>query len=239
MRRAADEVVAVIVDAVRGGAYCVGDVLPSERYLAAQLEVSRPVVSQAMDVLRRAGIVTSRRGVNGGTFVVSLENVPDVLRQLQGPTRNNVRSILETRRGLEMTAGLLAVERATDASFDHLAGLVDDLVQAVEGGRPTQDVWAIDLQFHLGVAESTSNHLLARLLNTTLNDLTVMRSDYPYGHVELRSGIANQRKHLEALRTRDPGTVASAVDNHLAALERVYLGERLGFFAPAFGTPRD
>src|SRR3990172_12269812 len=69
MRKAAEEVVAVIVDAIRGGIYEPGEKLPRERDLAAALEVSRAVVREAVGILERAWIVTVRRGVNGGIVV--------------------------------------------------------------------------------------------------------------------------------------------------------------------------
>src|SRR5687767_14011293 len=62
LRKASDEVLAVLVDAIRGGLYEIGDALPPERDLAERLNVSRKVLRDAIDELRQAGIVTVRRG---------------------------------------------------------------------------------------------------------------------------------------------------------------------------------
>ena len=61
-RKASDEVLAVLVDAMRGGLYDIGDLLPPERDLAERLNVSRTVLREAIDALRSEGIVTVRRG---------------------------------------------------------------------------------------------------------------------------------------------------------------------------------
>lgn len=229
LRRAADEVVAVIVDAIRGGAYGVGDALPKERELAEQLGVSRPVIGQAIATLRNAGIVTSRRGARGGTFVTSIDVLSSVMQGLRGPMRDNIRAILETRRGLELTAGLLAAQHASDEQLQELSALVDELETAVEERRPTRETWDIDIRFHQHVATVSGNRPLARFLNLILDDLARAREEFPFGHVARDVAVCNQRVHADALLRRDPHLIAEAVDQHLAALEEVYLGEPLRF----------
>ena len=51
----AGDVVGQILDRVKSGELKVGDVLPGERVLAAQMDVSRPTVSAAMGRLAEAG----------------------------------------------------------------------------------------------------------------------------------------------------------------------------------------
>ena len=46
IRRASDEVLAVLVDAIRGGLYEPGDALPPERDLAERLHISRKVLNE-------------------------------------------------------------------------------------------------------------------------------------------------------------------------------------------------
>src|SRR5262249_6487237 len=66
LRKAADEVLAALIDAIRGGLYRPGDLLPRERDLAEQLEVSRTVVRSAIDTLRQAEVLSVQRGRRGG-----------------------------------------------------------------------------------------------------------------------------------------------------------------------------
>lgn len=76
--RASDEVLAMLLDAIRGGLYRPGEHLPTQVELAARLGVSRGVVREAIEVLRRAGIVSVKRG-KGGTVVESNWHIEDVL----------------------------------------------------------------------------------------------------------------------------------------------------------------
>ncbi|HKC82761.1 MAG TPA: GntR family transcriptional regulator, partial [bacterium] len=46
-----------------------GEALPAERELAAMFGVGRPTIQNALRLLEAAGLVESRRGRTGGTFV--------------------------------------------------------------------------------------------------------------------------------------------------------------------------
>ena len=58
-----------LADAIQGGVFGDGDQLPSEAELAAQLGVATVTLREALVGLRRTGLVRTRRGRNGGTFV--------------------------------------------------------------------------------------------------------------------------------------------------------------------------
>src|ERR1700760_3855909 len=59
-----------LAQAIRLGLVPVGERLPPERELAERLQVSRVTLREAIGALREAGLLESRRGRSGGTFVV-------------------------------------------------------------------------------------------------------------------------------------------------------------------------
>ena len=73
--RAHEEVVDQIVYAIRSGLLQTGDLLPTIEDLAESTGVSKPVVGEAVRVLREHGVVTSKRGVQGGVTVIT-DDVP-------------------------------------------------------------------------------------------------------------------------------------------------------------------
>jgi len=228
MRSAGDEVVAVLADAIRGGLYGPGDLLPRERELAARLRVSRTVLREAIAVLRREGVVSVRRGPAGGIMVDSLTPLGPVLSRLRTETHIGLRSLLEARRAVDLTAGLVFGDRATAADLDELARLVDALDEPL--GRADEDgFYAIDMQFHLRIVDASRNEMLGAFERTLFDHLDTLRGQFPVGHVELGRALENQRTTLEALRTRAPERIVSALDDHLASLEEHFLGERLPF----------
>ena len=224
LKTAADEVVSALADAIRGGLYDVGDLLPKERDLALRLGVSRTVVREAIAGLRHAGIVSVRRGAGGGAVVTSLANLPAVLRGLRAESRENLRSLLEARRAVETTAALLAIERASDDDLTNLERLVAPLEDLLD--RP-DEFFEVDARFHIVIGEVSGNPVLAEYQRTTLNRISAIRADYPVGHVELRLAIANQRDTMAALRSRRRGRVLRSLDDHLGSVEEYFLGERL------------
>jgi GntR family transcriptional repressor for pyruvate dehydrogenase complex len=226
IRKASDEVLAVLVDAIRGGLYEPGDLLPPERDLAERLRVSRKVVRDAIEVLRDAGIVSVRRGGGGGTVVESLANLGRVSAGIQGEMRSSLRSLLEVRRPLECTAAVLAAERATPGDIALLRRLV--LLLHDVGDRP-KEFWELDIRFHFAIADISGNALLAEFLRETFNRLSVIREQLPHALVPPPAAIRNQEVTFAAIESRDRQSILVTLDEHLAALEYVLLGQRLSF----------
>lgn len=216
----------MIIDAIRGGLFQPGALLPRERDLAARLEVSRVVVREAVRVLEQAGIVSVRRGNNGGVFVESRSIPPHLIAALEGETAAGMRSLLETRRALEVNAAVLAARRATADDFLDLQRLVDLLPGLLEY---PDDFILVDCQFHIRVAEASRNDLLSEYTTTTINLFADRRAQYPVGRIDLNQGILNQQHSLDAITSGDAERVVASIDDHLGSVEEHFLGERLEF----------
>lgn len=227
VRKAPEEVVAVLIDALRAGLYAPGDLLPRERDLAERLAVSRLVVREAIEMLRAEGIVSTRRGRSGGTVVDSFDNLTRLQASLHTETRASIRAVLEYRRPLELTAGLLAARRASDDDLAAMWSLVDDLEATVGGSHA--EMLHTDVRFHVQVAELSGNALLRRSLSSTLAELILVREHFPIGHVDMAQAVENQRVLLRAISGRDEAVIVDAVEDHLGALEDILLGVRLEF----------
>ncbi|UGS38315.1 FadR/GntR family transcriptional regulator [Capillimicrobium parvum] len=223
-RTAADEVVGVLINAIRGGLYGPGDLLPRERDLAERLEVSRTVVREATNVLRRAEVVTVRRGRAGGVVVASLANLSSVVAQIRGETQETLQSVFEARRSLETTIALFAAERACAEQFERLDRLVEELESLLD--QP-QEFLVRDVQFHIAMGEFSGNPLLARLLRTVLDELLHTLAHFPVGRADLQHAITVQQGTLAAVRSGRADEIVREVDEHLAMLEETFLGRRL------------
>lgn len=74
--------------------------------------MSKPVVGEALKRLASAGVVKTRRGINGG-LSVQADNVPESIMALTAPLRHmDLVSVVEARRPVELRLALLASERA-------------------------------------------------------------------------------------------------------------------------------
>jgi GntR family transcriptional regulator, transcriptional repressor for pyruvate dehydrogenase complex len=224
LQKAADAVVAVIADAIRGGLFEPGDLLPSERALATQLQVSRNVVREGIDTLRREGIVSVKRGVGGGIRIVAVDRLQEVVAGLHGKTHDLMRAALEARRAIEPPAFLLAAERATASEIGALQKLVDGLERL---GADPQAFYTLDQRFHREVVRLSGNPLLIDFYGVTLLRLAEIRQEFPVLQVLFKEAVDNQRTLYAALKSRAPAAIDAALDAHLVATEVVYLGQPL------------
>ncbi|MGH9174168.1 MAG: FadR/GntR family transcriptional regulator [Vicinamibacterales bacterium] len=226
LRTAADEVVAVLVNAIGGGLYRAGDLLPRERDLAEQLGVSRTVVREAIGLLRRAGVVSVRRGVAGGAMVISLAPLPQILSELHAPSKTTIQGLLEARRPLELAAAVFASQRATPSELAEVwAELIDPLSELLE--EPEQFL-ALDVRFHLTLPKLGRSPVIEELIGSVLTRLVAALSQYPFGHVaDLERAIENQRGTMDAVVSGDVARIEAAVDSHMAMLEGQFLGHPL------------
>src|SRR4051794_4947993 len=138
-RRTFEEAADQIADKVRAGELRVGDKLPGERALAAQMEISRPTLREAIAVLVEAGLLTVRRGPGGGMFVATDVVPVELVRQRSSMRLGEVASVLEARRLLEPRVAQLAAVRASDEDFAALERSIDAMRRVVAGGYTQSD----------------------------------------------------------------------------------------------------
>ncbi len=212
----------VLIDAIRGGMYRSGELLPNERDLASRLEVSRDVVRDALELLRAEGIVIARRGRNGGWAVADLANIGRVQASLNEAAPVNLRSLLELRRILEPAAAAMCARRATAEDLAALQALVDELRSAVDA--PATENLAIDQRFHVQVARAAGNEPLADAVARALDAVVLVRESLPFGRVDQHAAVAHQQALLDAIRTGDPERARREMHRHLAAFEDAVLG---------------
>ncbi|MDT6982362.1 FadR/GntR family transcriptional regulator [Streptomyces lusitanus] len=169
---ATEAVLAHLRDAIERGAYAIGDKLPSEAELCRGLQVSRPVLREALRALQTMGLTVSRTGK--GTFVVA--------DAVQDPTFGDYTAghLMEVRRHVEIPVAGYAARRRTPEDLDRLR----DLLERMERETDTTAWAAMDTLFHLAVAEAAQNPVFRRVIE------------------EIRDALARQSAFLNELGGR-------------------------------------
>src|SRR5690606_4192493 len=113
-----EEVVERISRAILLGLVVDGEQLPTEVEFAHQLGVSPMTLREALAVLRQRGLVETRRGRDGGTFVRRPAHPPlgALEEQLRTTTVSELRDLADEQFAVCGAAALLAAERASAAN---------------------------------------------------------------------------------------------------------------------------
>jgi GntR family transcriptional regulator, transcriptional repressor for pyruvate dehydrogenase complex len=168
----ADEVVQRVSQAIQLGLFVDGEQLPPEADFAVQLGVSAMTLREALATLRQRGLVETRRGRTGGTFVrrpvtPAIGLLRDRLRDM---TTSALRDLTDEQYAVSGAAAKLAADRAASASVRRLVMLADQLAKAPTlAGRIRTDS-----RFHIEVAIASQSERLTRLevgLQTQLAEL--------------------------------------------------------------------
>lgn len=224
-RRTFEGAVEQIAERIRLGEAETGDRLPSERELAAAMQISRPTLREAVRVLADAGVLEVRTGSTGGIFVVS-DYVPlELLRSKSDLRLGEVAGVLEARRLLEPRVAQLAAVNAREEDFAHLVKIIESQKQLLAEG----DVLAhedrflqLDTQFHVRIARATGNSTIVSLMRTLLRRLEIARDLAMHEPPVAAWVIDIHERTLAAIRSADHERIEVVMDEHLAALERAW-----------------
>src|SRR5687768_16370253 len=107
-----------LIGELKSGKYKVGERLPAERELAAEYQVSRPAVREAMIALEVQGLVDV--GVGSGAYVKRLPGTSDKAPGFHATAFE----VTEARLLFEGQAAALAAEQISDEELVELDGLI-------------------------------------------------------------------------------------------------------------------
>lgn len=108
-------------DAIRLGLIADGERLPAESELAAQFGVAPATLREALTLLRSDGLVTTRRGRGGGSFVHAPADAREPLRRF---SVGELRDLGDARGAVLSAAAALAAERADPEELRHLRSVL-------------------------------------------------------------------------------------------------------------------
>jgi DNA-binding FadR family transcriptional regulator len=154
---------------ILSGKIKIGQKLPSERELALQLGVSRPVVHEGLVALASRGLVSLRprigATVNDYRREGSLTMLSSLIQYQKGGLEPELlESLLELRQLIEPAFAGLAAENRTDAQVSEFHALLEK--EASAHRRDIQKITDWDFDFHLLVAMASGNTVYPLLMNS-------------------------------------------------------------------------
>lgn len=214
-----------LATAIRIGALPVGSGLPPERELAGLLGVSRITLREAMEVLRDLGMIETRRGRGGGSFV-TLNWTDRATPDDALPRGAALEDVLSFRRVVEGGAAYLAASR--DLSTGDVGYLNTCLAEVTRAaGRDAVTHRQADSRLHLAVAAVSGSPTLVEAVTRSRGQVHDLLSVIPVLTRNLEHSNADHVALVTAVLANEPDAARAIAEEHCdktAALLRGLVG---------------
>lgn len=196
-----------------------GDALPPERVLAQMFGAGRATVQEAVNLLESEGLVETRRGRGGGTFVIAPARTAASKRRLVARIkrdRNVIREAVQYRLELEPGAAAHAATARTDQDLNWLRQTLDRAATTTDDA----DFTKLDARFHLTVARAAHNRFFSDSLERVrlvIHDAILVLPDSPLWQ---QRSLREHAAIYAALETGDADRARQAMRNHVGHTAR-------------------
>lgn len=201
--------------------------LPNEAAMIAEFGVSKGTVREAMRILEAQGLVVTRTGPGGGSFVgeVTAERAKSLLANYFYFQELSIGDIYQMRKVLEPELAASMAGRLTTAQLRELTEIATRYDRPAASPEEERDQHVASLAFHERLAEFAGNPLLSfcvSFMARILADLTVYRRLYEPHNEELRArGRQFQMDLVAALKRGDAEDARSIMRAHMESAEEM------------------
>jgi GntR family transcriptional regulator, transcriptional repressor for pyruvate dehydrogenase complex len=215
-----DRVFARLCEAILGGRYAPGERLPTQRALAADLQVNVATVREAVKRLEQLRLVEVRHGDAMRVLDWRRSGGLEALALLSSVDQDVVRSLFEARRLLLAEAARLAAERRSDEQ----AAAIAELAGAVAAAPDDHGALLADWHFMAALVDAAGN-LVFQLIVNSVRELYLPRIGAFGGIVERRDAWAPlYARTAEAVAAGDGDAAAATIAELACAQEAAMLG---------------
>lgn len=197
------------------GALRDGERLPPERELAARFQASRTSVQQAVHILEAMGLVTIKRGSNGGAFVTKPDfiKVSTIMQAMLRANKFELAELYQARLVIEPGIAEIAAHNATSEDIATLRASVNATRKPIAHGDPYPH---IGRNFHYLLACATGSELLVMFMSSLLGVAQAARVRH-----QPASGHSRVHSHdciIDAIERKDGEAARRHTTEHLREL---------------------
>ncbi|MCU4651208.1 FCD domain-containing protein [Roseibacterium sp. SDUM158016] len=217
--------------------------LPSEAEMIAQFGVSKGTVREAMRILEAQGLIITRTGPGGGSFVgeVTAERAKSLLANYFYFQQLSITDIYQMRKMLEPELAASMAGRLERWQLDELRELATRHDRPAQSPEEERDQHVTSLRFHERLAEFAGNPLLGfcvSFMARILADLTVYRRLYEPHNEELWArGRQHQIDLVAALERGDAGAARATMRSHMEGAEEMMQRQEAQVMRRFMGSP--
>jgi len=205
-----------------------GDKLPREADLAKELGVSSFSLREALSVLRNDGLIITRPGKNGGSFVRRpAEPLPLAKDELIRLSSAELRDLGDWRQMLTSTAAALAAQRAAQSNVERLS-LYAEQVATAEDNEQARRAYA---RYHVELAAAPQSARLSRAEFSMHEEFDWLAGLILSDPLRRRDSARALRALTGAVRNQQPEAAHVAAERHVTAVIKELVRLRLELIA--------
>ncbi|MBO9523978.1 MAG: FadR family transcriptional regulator [Nocardioidaceae bacterium] len=203
-----------LTDAIALGLLPDGEQLPGELDLAGLFRVSTVTIREALSSLRHQGLIVTRRGRGGGSFVRATRDVAVGLasERLASLSLVDVRDLGDVYAAVAGSCAALAARRSSPEDVDRLRRVAGQLASAPDAGARRR----ADAHFSIEVAVAAQSPRLYREevdLQAEVGTLLWLALGDDDSHAEV---VTSSQALVEAVAGRDAEAARSAAESRVA-----------------------
>lgn len=209
--------------AIIEGKLSPGEKIPSERELQNLFQTGRGVVREALRELKQKGLVETRRGGKGGTYVkkIGTDDASQSLALMIKQHDIDIANLIEFRESIDRTVTILAISRGSEVDTQHLLQRVAELEKVGLVPDPSMErIGEVDRELNLMLVKMTENPLFDWIMQT----IQISFGSYDYILYEdpyyREKTINNWRETAKAIADREPLKALSFIGHHYVLLNR-------------------
>lgn len=216
-------------DLIVRGDLAVGERLPSEAEMAPLFGVSRSTIREALRILVTDGLLVTRRGVQGGTFVAALDSsrIEGVLRNafnvLALTNQVDAADFLEAWQAIDVPAARLAARHADADALEQL----NLLSATLPGTTPRAERLQQSADFHFAMLAASGNQLLEAMGRPVSAVARARFSQTSPDERFWKKNTAEHRRIFEAIAAGDQDAAAAEAASHIRGLAKFYRRDNL------------
>lgn len=188
------QVVESIIQLLNSGQLKPGDKLPTEMEFMEKLNVSRPVLREALSSLESLGVI-NRKTREGTFFNNKISSHPfSIMLSL---AHDNLQAMVEARMALELGLITIAAEKISDEELRRLKQTIDVIANSKDN-----DYGDADIEFHRIIALSANNPIVEGMVDSLIVTLVKINDE-----IKVREPERTVQHHTaiyKALEKRDP-----------------------------------
>ena len=217
--RIIDDIISEIKNKITLGELKDGDMLASQDELAKTMGVSRASLREALNRLELMGLIESKQGK--GTFVRTI--VPtDFMNPLSSflvMDQGSAVELLEARGYIEGAAAALSAKNAKEDDLLKMEQVLERM-ETAGSGDDLDNFISMDVQFHMLIAESSKNRVLAKIVEI-IRELIHQLIRKFFDTVAWSASdamdrtVAFHRSVFEAIRRRDSDAARTHMERHI------------------------